>query len=308
MDPVAGISQTSSLQQTLDGLTQTQGDYASAQTQLQTGRNVSNPLDNAIAYFQAASLTGRAAQALNYKSGLDQGVSSIDTALTATSAVEGLLKQLQGVIEGAEGGSLAARTRATQQFQAISTQIGQIIQDASYQGLNLLNSTAASLSVTVNPQGGSLQAQGYDLTATAGGARSLYTAGGTAFGTVGGFSALDILAGTAAGAGTVAVSVAKAIFDQTVSRVSNAITQLQSIAGSLGSAAQGLQARAVFQQSYGAQLEAGAQKLTLADLNQSAAHSQASNLRIELGLQSAALQGQIRSSVLQLLRAPSAQG
>jgi hypothetical protein len=67
-----------------------------------------------------------------------------------------------------------------------------------------------------------------------------------------------------------------------------------------------LQTRSVFQQSYAAQLQTGAQKLTLADLNQAAAHSQASSLRIELGLQSAALQGQIRSSILQLLHSPAA--
>lgn len=323
MDPVAGVQLSPSLQQSLTNLTQVQGEYQSAQSELQTGLAVSNPIDNAIAYFQAASLTGRAAQILNYNSGIDQGVSSVDVALTATTAVEGLLKQLQGVVEGAAGGSLAARTQATQQFKAIGTQLSQLVQDASYQGVNLLSSTATTLAVPLSPQSGSsVQLAGYNLVATSGGTRTLFTAAAGAFDDlrailfsnivagagvgVQGFSALDTVAGTSTGTGTVAASIAKLIFDETKSRLSSAITQLQSIASSLGNYSQVLRTRSVFQQSYATQLQTGAQKLTLADLNQAAAHSQASSLRIELGLQSAALQGQIRSSILQLLHSPAA--
>ncbi|MDB5363333.1 MAG: putative flagellin [Rhodospirillales bacterium] len=320
---MAGVQLSPSLQLSLNNLAQTQGAYESAQGQLQTGRAVSSPTDNAIAYFQAASLTARAAQILNYNGGIDQGVSSVDTALTATTAVEGLLKQLQGVVEGAQGGSLAARTQATQQFKAIGTQLSQLVQDASYQGLNLLSSTAATLAVPLSPQSsGSIQLSGYNLVATTGGARTLFTAAAGAFdnvrailfsnvaagpaGSARGFSSLDTVAGTSAGTGTVAASIAKAIFSEVESRLSTAINQLQSIASSLGNVSQVLQTRSLFQQSYAASLQAGAAKLTLADLNLAAAHSQASSLRIELGLQSAALQGQIRSSILQILHSSTA--
>lgn len=323
MDPVSGITLSPSLLQTLDNLTQVQGEYDTVQSQLQTGLAVSNPADNAIAYFQAASLTGRATQILNYNGGIDQGVSTIDTALTATTAVEGLLQQLQGVVDGARGGSLAARTEATQQFQAIGTQLGQLVQDATYQGLNLLSSSAAQLAVPLGPPGsGTVQVSGYDLIATAGGnARALFTAAGAfspngailfsnvvASGpaSVRGFSALDIAQGTSAGTGTVAASIASVIFDETESRLTNAISQLQSIASSLGSYSQILQTRSTFQQSLATQLQTGARKLTLADLNLSAAQTEASSLRIALGLQSAALQGQIRSSILQILHSPAA--
>ncbi|HEV2673672.1 MAG TPA: hypothetical protein VGV37_03965 [Aliidongia sp.] len=318
---MSGITLSPSLLQTLDELTQVQGEYDTVQSQLDTGLTVSNPGDNAIAYFQAASLTGRATQILNYKGGIDQGVSSIDTALTATTAVDGLLQQLQAVVEGARGASLAARTQATQQFQAIGSQLSQLVQDASYQGLNLLSSTAAQLTVQLGPySSGAVQVVGYDL--IGGGSRGLFTVvaafdtnrailfsnvvAGSANGpgSVQGFSALDIVDGTAAG--TVTASVAAVIFNETESRLTNAISQLQSIAGSLGNYSQILQTRSVFQQSYAAQLQAGARRLTLADLNQAAAQSEASSLRVELGLQSAALQGQIRSSILQILHSPAA--
>src|SRR5262249_50455025 len=139
MDLVSGITLSPSLLQTLDRLTQVQGESETVQGQLQTGLTVADPTSDAIAYFQAASLTQRAAQILNYNSGIDQGVSSIDAALTATTAVEGLLQQLQGIVQGASGASLPARTVATQQFKAIGKQLSQIVQDASYQGLNLLS-------------------------------------------------------------------------------------------------------------------------------------------------------------------------
>ena len=67
-----------------------------------------------------------------------------------------------------------------------------------------------------------------------------------------------------------------------------------------------MQTRSTFQQSLATQLQTGARKLTLADLNLSAAQTEASSLRIALGLQSAALQGQIRSSILQILHSPAA--
>lgn len=316
---MAGVQLSPSLQQSLNNLTQVQGYYESVQSQLQTGQAVSSATDNAVAYFQAASLTGRATQVLNYNSGIDQGISSVGAALTATTAVEGLLKQLQGVVEGAAGGSLAARTQATQQFKAIGTQLSQLVQDASYQGLNLLSSTAASLAVPLSPQSsGSIQVSGFNLVGSSGGARALFTSASAAFdgqrailfsnvisgpdGAVQGFSQLDTVNGT----GPVAASIAKAIFGEAEAKLSTAITQLQSIASSLGSVSQVLQTRSLFQQSYAASLKAGAAKLTLADLNQAAAHSQASSLRVELGLQSAALQGQIRSSILQILHSPAA--
>ena len=320
---MAGVELSPSLQQTLTNLAQVQGAYESAQSELQTDLTASSPTDNALAYFRAASLTGRAAQVLNYNSGIDQGISSVNTALTATSAVESLLQQLQGVVEGAQGGSLAARTEATQQFQAIGTQLSQLTQDATYQGLNLLTSTAATLSVQVSPQSSnSIRVSGFNLVATSGGARTLFTAAAGAFsaqreilfsnfasgpaGAVAGFSALDTVAGTSAGTGTVAASIAKAIFGEVESTLSNAINQLQSIASSLGSVSSVLQTRSLFQQSYAASLQAGAAKLTLADLNVAAASSQAADLRIALGLQSAALEGKLRSSILQILHSSAA--
>jgi flagellin-like hook-associated protein FlgL len=321
MDPVSGITLSPSLLETLDNLSTVQGEYETVQSQLQTNLAVASPTDNAVSYFRAASLTGRATQLLNYNSGIDQGVSAIDVAVTATTAVEGLLQQLQGVIESARGGSLAARTQATQQFQTIGTQLSQLVQDASYQGLNLLSSTAAQLTIPLSPQaGGALQIAGYNLIGTAAGsARAIFTAAGAFNATrsilfssvvaggiagVQGFSALDTIAGTSAGAGTVTASLAQVIFNEAESRLTNAISQLQSIAGSLGGVSQVLQTRSLFQQSYAATLSAGSRRLTLADLNISAAETQASSLRIALGLQSAALQGQIRSSILQILHSP----
>jgi flagellin-like hook-associated protein FlgL len=323
MDPVSGITLSPSLLQTLNNLSDVQGEYETVQSQLDTGLAIADPTDNAVAYFQAASLTGRATQILNYNAGIDQGVSSIETALTATTAVDSLLQQLQGVVEGARGGSLAARTEATQQFQAIGTQLSQLVQDAGYQGLNLLSSTAAQLTVQFGAQnGGALQIAGYDLIASgAGNPRAIFTAAGAfnaersilfssvvagGFPGVGGFSALDTIAGTNAGTGSVTASVAQVIFNEAESRLTSAISQLQSIASSLGDFSQVLQTRSVFQQSYAATLSAGSRKLTLADLNISAAQTQASSLRVELGLQSAALQGQIRSSILQILHSPAA--
>ena len=312
---MAGITLSPSLLQTLNGLAEAQGEYASVQGDLDTGQRAPNPDDDAIDYFRAASLAGRATQILNYKGGIDQGVSSVDTALTATTEVEGLLKQLQGVVEGAKGGSPATRTEATRQFLAIGTQLSRLVQDASYQGYNLLNSTAARLTVPLGPRaGGSLQVAGYDLLATGGGTRALFTTAG-AFDSRGAILFSNIVADGAGGSSsirgfsaldTVEASTANQIFDATETRLSDAVTRLHGIAASLGGYSETLQARSTFQQGYAAQLRNAAERLTLTDLNPAAANSQASSLRIALGRQSAALQGRIRSSILQILDAPAA--
>ena len=116
-----------------------------------------------------------------------------------------------------------------------------------------------------------------------------------------GFSALD-LTGTAGGTGTVPASVAQAIFTAAENRISNAISQLQGISAQLGTNVAILTTRSNFSANYANTLTSGSNALTLADLNEEAANSQALTLRQQLGIQSLSVSGQQNSSILTLLR------
>ena len=317
---MSDITLTSTQRQTLLSLTQVTSLFNRTQERLNTGKKVNSATDNPVSFFRAESLSDRSSSILGYKANIDQSVQAVTAALNATTAVQNLLGELQGVLEGARGASLSNRISATQQFETIGTQLAQLVKDASFQGLNILSSTAVSLNTQFSERTAStLIIQGFDLVATAtANGRTLFTqaaafnasgdlifsqiVGNTDLSTeVTGFSALD-LTGTAGGAGTVPASVAQAIFTATDNRLSNAISQLQGIAAQLGTNVAILQNRSNFSANYSSTLTNGSDALTLADLNTEAANSQALTLRQQLGIQSLSVSGTQNSSILTLLK------
>jgi flagellin len=317
---MSDITLTSTQRSTLLSLTSVTSLFNRTQNRLNTGKKVNTVTDNAQSFFQAQSLTNRSSTILNAKSTIDQSVQSVQAALTATSAVTALLGQLQGVLQSARGATLSNRISDTQQFKTIGNQLSQLVKDASFQGLNLLTSTAVSLSTQFSERtAATLSITGYNLVATStANSRTLFTqaaafkSNGTLIfsaivGDLGltneaaGFSQLD-LTGTQAGTGTVKASVAQAIFSGAIQRISNAISQLNAVSAALGTNVAILQARSSFSSNYANTLTSGADALTLADLNTEAANSQALTLRQQLGIQSLSVSGQQNSSILTLLR------
>jgi len=317
---MSDITLTATQRSTLLSLTSVTSLFNRTQGRLNSGKKVNSVTDNAQAFFQAQSLNNRSTTFLNAKSTIDQSIQSVQAALTATSAVSGLLSQLQGVLQAARGASLSNRISSTQQFKTIGNQLAQLVKDASFQGLNILSSTAVSLQTQFSERtAATLTITGYNLIASAtANSRSLFTqaavfnaAGNLVFSAVvgdntlankaAGFSQLD-LTGTQAGAGTVKASVAQAIFNGAIQRISNAISQLNAVSAALGTNVAILQSRSNFSNNYANTLTGGASALTLADLNTEAANSQALTLRQQLGIQSLSVSGQQNSSILTLLR------
>lgn len=320
---MSDITLTSTQTSTLQSLSSVTDLFNRTQSRLNSGKKVNSATDDAVAYFRSQALYQRSTEITNHKSAIDQSIQSLNAALSATSAVTGLLNQLKGVLEGARGASLSQREAATTQFSNIGKQLNQLVRDATYQGLNILTSSNANLTTQFSERtAATFTISGYNLTSTsAGNGKSLFTESGvTAFkangaiifsqvvvstaggsGTIGGFSALD-LTGTQAGVGTVAATIAAAIFTNSDTRLDNAISQLNGISSSLGTNVAILQARSNFASSYSTDLSTGGDKLTLADLNVEAANSQALTLRQQLGIQSLSVAGTQNQSILTLLR------
>jgi flagellin len=317
---MSDITLTSTQRQTLLSLTSVTSLFNRTQNRLNTGKKVNSVTDNAQSFFQAQSLSNRSNTILQAKSTIDQSIQSVQAALTATSAVTALLGQLQGGLQSARGATLSNRIADTQSFKTIGAQLSQLVKDASFQGLNLLSSTASSLSTQFSERtAATLQITGYNLVATTtANSRTLFTQA-AAFKPDGtlvfsaiigdasltnevlGFSQLD-LTGTQAGAGTVKASIAQAVFAGSIQRISNAISQLNAISAALGTNVAILQDRSSFSANYANTLTSGSDALTLADLNTEAANSQALTLRQQLGIQSLSVSGQQNSSILTLLR------
>ena len=316
---MSGITLTATQTATLQSLSQASNLFTTTQNELNTGKKVNSASDDAVAFFRSKSLYDRSSQILTRKANIDQSIQSVQAALNATSAVDGLLKQLKGVLEGARGATLASRVSATTQFKTIAKQLSQLVKDASYQGLNLLTSTNASLSTQFSERTASVfNINGFNYASTgAGNGNSLFTGSGVVFqangtlnfsslvasgantgvGGVQGFSQLSV-----ATSGSIAASVAAVIFTQSDNRLDAAISQNDALTAALGTNVDILQARSTFSANYAATLSGGGDKLTLADLNVEAANSQALTLRQQIGIQSLSVTGNQNSSILSLLR------
>ena len=274
------------------------------QTRLSTGRKINSVVDDAVNFFKAKSLTDRAEDFNLKKDGIDQGISSITAALDAIEAIDTLVKQMKGIVEAARSQSTSERATATTQFDELGKQIYQLIEDASYQGLNLLNNTSSKLEVSFSTRTASeLEVAGFALNATAVAAGTLASrvfsviafsgAGGFLFSNFGATASF-----TSFGANNSLVSRSATV----VTILDNAVSRLRSQAAKLGTNVAILETRLDFTKSYVNTVAGGADKLTLADLNEEGANLIALQTRQQLGIQSLSIAGQQQQAILALIQ------
>jgi flagellin len=142
------INLSAAIRSSLISLQQAQTLINSTQNDLSTGLKVNNAIDNPVAFFQAQALSDRATDFSNKQSGIDQGISSLSTALEGVTGIQNVVGQLQGLIESAQSASSAQVGGLVTQFNTLRTQINALATDTTYQGLNLISGTGAVLTVS----------------------------------------------------------------------------------------------------------------------------------------------------------------
>jgi len=288
-----------SLQNTSQLIGRTQG-------RLSTGLAVQGPSDDAVKYFQARSLSSRAQDLSERKDSIDQGVSTLDATLKATGSMEKLVTQLKGVINAARSQTVAERAETSAQVKELVNQLQKLVDDASYKGTNLLNSTGSTLSVRFSEKGDSkLDVKGVDFRMSKffrGSANAVLTAAFT-----GGAAGTAIVAGLGFTAGLTdyLLSQASALnnkADLAIIRVEATISNLRAKAATIATNSDILKVRLDFTSEYTSVLQSGADKLTLADLNLESANLLALQTRQSLGIQALSFAMQSEQSVLSLFR------
>jgi flagellin-like hook-associated protein FlgL len=301
---MADIALSASVRSNLMALQTTSGFIGQTQGRLSTGESVSSPVDDAVKFFQAKSLSNRATDLLERKDAVDQGVNALKTALTATEAMEDLVKQMKGVVDSARSADETQRTSYTEQFETLATQLGKLVDDASYQGLNLLNSTASQLSVRFSDKSDSkLEVDGVNFKNSAffkdkdGNATDQAADADllTSIGFVQDFNDYDV---------SVATDLASfnAHADDAIQGLDETISNLRAEAAEIAGNVAILQVRSNFTQEYANVLEGGAGQLTLADLNAEGANLLALQTRQQMGIQALSFAGQSEQAVLGLFR------
>jgi flagellin-like hook-associated protein FlgL len=304
---VADVNLSAAVRANLLSLQNTTSLINRTQNRLSTGLAVSSPVDDAVKYFQAKSISDRAKDLSLRKDGIDQGVSALQTALEATTSIEDLANQMKGIIDSARSGDKSQRAEFGDQLQELAKQIQKLVNDATYQGLNLLNSTASTLNVRFSDKSDSkLEIVGNDFNMSAfflnSAGTALYTqagVSGTLIASKLGFT-LALSAYNFSLAGSLALFNSKA--DLAIARLDKTISELRAKSATLANNIAILQVRLDFTKQYVDVLQEGSGKLTLADLNEEGANLLALQTRQQLGIQSLAFAGQAEQGILGLFR------
>ncbi len=193
---------------------------------------------------------------------------------TATGAGKAFLAgSVTTVAKVADAASQTIRASLVKQYNDIITQISTTSQDASFNGINLLNGD--NLKLTFNETGKStLNVQGVTFNAAGLGLASLLST--------------DFLDNNSANA--------------TLTKLGAASTALRTEASALGSNLSVVQIRQDFNKNLISVLQTGSSNLTLADTNEEAANSQALSTRQSIAVSALALANQSQQSVIRLLQ------
>lgn len=291
------VTLSNSIRSNLLSLNQTSTMVQRTNSRLSTGLKVSSAIDDAVAYFQSKSLNDRASDLTTRKDGIDQGISSLKAALTTLESQEKIMVQMKGLLLSAKSATNTERADLATQYQTLAAQVTNLVNDANYQGLNLLNSTVAQLTVQFSDKtAAQLQVQGVDvrLTKMAGFDYASATALGRDLSAASGL--------TGAGSEWSGVSNSVSVFDAIIEKMDSAITTVRSNAKTIGTNVALLQTRSDFTKSYVNALKEGADKLSLADLNEEGANLVALQTRQQLGIQALSFAGQQEQGVLSLFR------
>jgi len=261
----------------LQNLNETSQQLQRAQEIVSTGLSVANAKDNGAIWAIAQNERSQVSSLDAVKSSLQTGQSIIDVASSAGTTVSNLLTQLQQKALAASDTSLDANSRAAlnNDFISIRNSITTTVQNAEFNGVNLINGSIAKITSIANAQGTSvITTLGENLTLSHG---------------------IVTLTSTAT-IGTVTAATAQiAIVQASLTNVDNALA-------TLGTASKALDTHLNFVSNLQDTLTTGIGNLVNADLAKESATLQALQTKQQLGIQALAIANSASSALLGLFR------
>ena len=262
----------------LQNLSQTNSELGMVQNRINTGKKVNSAKDNgaiwAIAQNQRAEMG-----ALNaVKDSLQRGQSTVDVAMAAGESISDLLLQMKEKALAATDETLtsASRDALAEDFDSIRDQITSVIENAQFNGANLLD--------------GSLTG-GYKALASADGSSTIDVADEDMS-----LSGSIVTLGAAESIGTVSdASAALTAVDSSIANVSAALARM-------GTSSKALGTHLTFVGKLQDSLEAGVGNLVDADLAKESARLTALQTKQQLGVQALSIANSSTSMLLGLFR------
>jgi flagellin len=263
----------------LENLSSTQNTLQKTQNIISTGLKVSSAKDDGSTWAIAQNQRGQVLSLDAVKDSLSRGQSSLDVAISAGTSISNLLTQMKSKALAAsdQGLDATSRTALNDQFQSLRDQITTIVNNASFNGTNMIKSGGSSIYALANADGSS------KITVAS---QDLSLGGANMTGNV----------GTTASIGTATIASTMVGYLQT------AIDNVSSALAKLGTGSNALDTHMTFISSLQDTLNQGISNLVDADLAKESATLQALQTKQQLGVQALSIANSSTSIMLSLFR------
>jgi len=267
------IQLTGGMRANLFSLQQTSKLLEITQKRLSTGKRINSALDDPVAYFASLGHEQRAADLTARKDEMSEAIQTVKAANEGVEAITALIAAAKSIAQSAQSAdnTTTQATLATD-FNDVLDQLDFVAEDSGYKGVNLVNGTSESLTVTFDADGNSQ----LTLTGFAG------SSGGLSISDAGGSWAAD------------------SSMTASITALDNATTSLRTSSKNLSTKLNIITTRQDFTEGMINVLKDGAANLTNADMNEEGANMLMLQTRQALGTTSLSLASQAAQSVLRL--------
>ena len=261
----------------LQNLNKTNSELQTVQQRINTGLEISSAKDNGGVYAIAQSMRADVGGYKAVNQSLDLAQSTVDVGLAAGEAISDLMVEMKEKALAASDSSLdsASRGALNEDFEALRDQIGTIVENAEFNGKNLISNGASAIEALANPDGSnSITIAAEDLSLTG--------------------STLTIATTTSIDSVSDASNAASAI--------ETSLDNLNSALARLGTGSKSLEVHKTFVGKLSDSLEQGIGNLVDADLAKESARLQSLQVKQQLGTQALSIANSAPSSILGYFR------
>jgi len=139
----------------LQYLNQTENQLMTTQSHINSGLKVASAKDDGATFAIAQNMRGDVAGYKAVSDSLNRGVSTLDVATSAGQSISDLLTQMKGKALAAADSSLdtASRSALNADFTALRDQITTIVQNAKFNGSNMVDGSITSITALASADG-----------------------------------------------------------------------------------------------------------------------------------------------------------
>jgi flagellin len=262
----------------LQYLNQTNSQLEKTQNAINTGLKVASAKDDGATYAIAQNMRGDVAGYSAVTDSINRGTSSVDVALSAGQSISDLLIEMKQKALAASDSSLdsASRDALNEDFTALRDQIATVVQNAVFNGFNLIDGSASG---------------GISVLASSDGSKKITIA-----------SQNMSLGGSIVSIGASADISTQSTAASMIDTVENSIKAVNSALAQLGSGSKKLSIQATFVQNLSDTLQTGIGNLVDADMATESAQLQSLQVKQQLGVQALSIANQSPQIALSLFR------